>query len=627
MSAILGIWNKNKPLQPQVLQRMEDRISHRAIDGIQRQVDGNTAFSFLACNIAREDVHQEQPFKDGRGNLLLFDGRLDNREDLLRLLTDEGLSVEDGDAGYVMAAIRRWGSDAYSKLVGDFAFAHWNQQEQTLVLGRDVMGARPLYYLQNCESVLFATEIKALLAHPEVHAGPNKEAIVEYLTRAYDYANPHKTFFEGIEAVGAGQLAILTATSVRMRTFRDFDPYQELRLRDTREYVDGYRHHFLNAVRRRLRSTHPVAIMASGGLDSSSILCSAQKLSREIPDAPLLIGIAVEVASEDAHETEFQKALEEQCGFSLERVSAREAHISEYIEHDVRYAEAPFAQWRDWRTVWSVAAQKGARILLSGYFGDQLAGPYFMVDLVRRLHWLNAVGAFEDYTRREYGGQAGARRLMLRRLRSHALPAALKEIRGKVRSHRNVLPDGYSVELQQFASKHLRTIQSFRPSGTTAHARASYQFAKSLIHSWRVAIGSAWESQFGIQTLYPFRDPDLVAYVMSIPGEVTFWNNVPRGLHREAMAGILPDSVRLRLSKADFSAFARQGALKDLDTFRPKAPMYGVTHGWLKEVPELQSYLGRLKLRLQAETGVTSAWETQDFIALNAWLNVFWAFS
>ena len=212
---------------------------------------------------------------------ICFDGRLDNRDELREKLPPGQLRDEAAtpDAALALAAYLHFGESFPRELKGDFAIAIFDGTQQKLVLARDVMGIRPLHYCKTGNTFLAASEIKAILAYPGFEARPDDDGLADLLLEG-DWYERHITCFKNVFRVVPGHLIVVTAKEERVVQYFDFDPTRQLRLSSIGEYAEALRALFQQAVQRRLRSSHPVGVLVSGGLDSSAILCQATLLKK-----------------------------------------------------------------------------------------------------------------------------------------------------------------------------------------------------------------------------------------------------------------------------------------------------------------------------------------------------------
>ena len=179
MSGIVGVWNLDgRPLDEALLSRMSGSLGHRGPDGESRQVAGSIGVGHQHSWVTPEEAGEIQPLVGPAGVMLAVDGRLDNRDELLPAL---GLPKTASDAACLLTAHGVWGERFAERLNGDFAVAVFDPARQQLLLARDSIGIRPLYYYRDERLFAFASEIKALLAHPDVPTRADDEGLADYM--------------------------------------------------------------------------------------------------------------------------------------------------------------------------------------------------------------------------------------------------------------------------------------------------------------------------------------------------------------------------------------------------------------------------------------------------------------
>ena len=191
---------------------------------------------------------------------LTADARIDNRPELLRTLRLGDSDVPDSEL--ILAAYEKWGEDLAAHLVGDFAFALWDGHARKLVCARDVMGIKPFYYYAGGEVFAFASEIKGLLAHPEVPRRLNETKVVDYLAPVFE--DLEQTFYEGIYRLPPAQVLVVEEGRIRRRTYWELDASRELRLGSDEAYVEAFREVFTEALRGVRIAPHSDEAVESG---------------------------------------------------------------------------------------------------------------------------------------------------------------------------------------------------------------------------------------------------------------------------------------------------------------------------------------------------------------------------
>src|SRR5437868_4928627 len=287
MSGISGIWNLDgKPLSRDLLMRVADSLQHRGLDGTSSWHKGSIGLSANLLRVTPESVNEIQPTVHSSGCFMVFDGRIDNRHELIEQLKDSPeANSSTPDSLLALFAYMQWGKPFPARIVGDFALALFDSRSQELLLARDVLGIRPIYYYRDEKIFIFGSEIKAILAHPEVKTNPDERYLAVTMMGGMPPNDLSLTHFENILSLPPSHSLVVAIGCQSQVKYWDFDVNHEIRYRDPKEYVDEFRNHLQQAVRRRLRSSYPVAITVSGGLDSSSIFCIAQKLKQagELP--------------------------------------------------------------------------------------------------------------------------------------------------------------------------------------------------------------------------------------------------------------------------------------------------------------------------------------------------------
>lgn len=278
MAAIAGVLRLDGA--PEALRNVRTvmaRMSHRAPDGVGEFGMDGFALAHGALHTTPEAVHERQPILLGERWVLAVDGRIDNRDDLIRALgLDPSAAGRTGDADLFAQAWLRWGEDFWKHVVGDFALAAWDRQERRLSLLRDRIGVRPLYWARTSAMLAFASEAEALLGVDGIPAEPNPERVASSLVPEFDDEDRSATLYRDIQRLLPGEVLEVAADGrVALRRHWAFGPLAPLRLPSRDAYVEAFRAVFDDAVRVRLQSPTTPALMLSGGIDSAAVHASA----------------------------------------------------------------------------------------------------------------------------------------------------------------------------------------------------------------------------------------------------------------------------------------------------------------------------------------------------------------
>ena len=565
MSGLTGVWNLDgRPIERRLIDTIGSKIAHRGEDHAGVWFRSDLAFAARVRRVTPQSVHERQPLIDLNGNALVFDGRLDNRDELLRQLPDSVLHSASSDADIVFQAFRAWGDGCLERLTGDFALAAFDAHDRRLVLARDPVGCRPLYYWCDGKTFVFGSEIKAILGHPDADHEPNQDLLADFLLRQLPYEDEGETFFQNIRAVLPGWRVNVSNRGIDTQRFWDFDPQIETRYAAYPDYAERLRELIIQAVRRRLRTNAPAAVAVSGGLDSSAVLCVADELrtTGSIDVSLLPMSYVMEGASQ-SEEGRFTRALESTRHLPIDRIPIAPAD-PELLRTIAWHSEWPRFDdgWCARRPMFARAKAAGARTILTGHWSDQLffvTG--YLSDLFVRFKWRQIAGHLREYTHWFVDAdpayfQSRFRRELLLNLTRHEWRAHLRPFL------RTNTPEWSRPLISTTLATHLtrQRTRKPRPRCASAHARDVYQFVRTKSHRLQFEADEKLAASCGVDSVTPFLDRDVLAYLMSIPGEVQNHKGVPRALLRDAMRGIVPDVILERRWKDEDSALARERA-------------------------------------------------------------------
>ena len=517
---------------------------------------------------------------------ICFDGRLDNRDELQKKLQTEMLldSPSASDAAITLAAYRQFGESFPRELKGDFAIAIFERTQQKLLLARDAMGVRPLHYCRWGETFLAASEIKAILAYPGFEARPDDDGLADFLLEG-DWYERRLTCFKDVFRLMPGHMLVVTAKEQRLVQYFDFDPAKQLRFSTIGEYAEVLRALFEQAVRRRLRSSHPVGVLVSGGLDSSAILCQASVLKKAGDGVQDCMGVAMTFPQgTPANEERFLDDIEIAQDVKIQRLRAESLRFPEQFLY---FDEVPRFHWDVVFDCMSLAGKQGCRVILDGDFGDHtMHSDAHLVELARRLRWFQF--------RREFAALAASmtdsdpsswgpyfREALLRDITPAFLKPIARRLDALLRPEQR--PSWYCDAFRRKALR--RRVNQRRPKGNffSNHGPSRHGVVTSA-HSLNVREeNNKISAALGFDKAYPFMDQDLIEFVIAIPGEIVNWKGRSKGLFREAMRGILPESIRERNWKADFTFLPSDAVIRDYPKFQAylQPGCLGVAFGYL----------------------------------------------
>lgn len=613
MSGICGIIYFDGREVNEELQLMIHPLSHRGPDGIKLYRKGSVGLAHLMLHVTHESLYEQQPLADSSGLILAADARIDNRNELYGRLgltktasplrhpdgtiiaeqplshsIQQSISDEPTDAELILAAYRKWGDDLLYHLVGDFAFVLWDENRQSLICGRDHSGARPFYYYHKpgvC--IAFASELKGLLALPEVPQQLNEEKAAVYLSALSGYRYYHTdTMFKDINVLHFSQLGIFNATSSELKLCLDFQLHRFGHLKTPEDYAECFKVCFEEAVACRLRTPFGIGSHLSGGLDSSSVSCVAQNhLEKQLRQ---LNTFHLKTNQPKTDETAYAKSVLNLYP-SMNHVYT-EAHADFYgsmnMYHQcVGYPETLPLDFHNFRPLYEIMAKNSNRVLLTGHDGDTVVGHggNYLRTLLKDRKWtvlyreitgmIEKKGGtnkqrdgtllrycFEELVQQPLSGKLFylSKLVFLLIKRPSLLGKALVHWWERTPIIRKFPPNSALILPGFLNKKHVNEVlQRARiPAYDDPNLlllKDNLQNSGSLVNTNELlaTIGS----YYSIDINHPFLDKRLRELCMAIPPEFKFDNGWKRGPLRRAMAGILPEEVRTRTSKVEFTPY------------------------------------------------------------------------
>jgi asparagine synthase (glutamine-hydrolysing) len=378
MCGIVGYYRRNGTVEVSVLESMLDRIAHRGPDDSGTWVQGPVGLGHARLSILDLSTlgHQPMVTADGQG-IIAYNGEVYNFQALRRRLEESGIEFRSHtDTEVVLYALHHWGPEqCVAQFNGMFAFAYYNLRDQTLWLGRDRLGIKPLYVARTGSSFVFGSEIKALLRNPEVVSRPDMHALVTQIV--YERLDGTWTPFEKIESLLPGTLLKINDNDESISYFDLLRDLQPQRILDggNEEFstqVQRFEKCFDASVRMHLLSDAPLATICSGGLDSSLITALARDHKPDI--------VAYVADVEGVQESEVGRAQRvcRHLGVELRPVTVNLENYYRLWPQAVYANDQPnnFAQNVAALAVAEAIQKDGFKVVLNGDGADEVFGGY-----------------------------------------------------------------------------------------------------------------------------------------------------------------------------------------------------------------------------------------------------------
>ena len=556
MSVQFGKWNfDGGPCEPEYLDKVSSTLAVYGPDSNERFAERGMAILYRAFHTNKESHREVQPFISSSGAVITWDGRLDNRKDLLFHL-GRPLTADSPDVAIVAAAYGRWGTDSLRRLIGDWALSVWNPRERSVLLAKDAIGTRPLYYCLGKGDLTWSTLLDPLVLFSNRPFEINMEYIAGWFAHT---PAAHLTPYEGIRAVPPSSFVLLKpGKPAEISKYWDFDPSKKIRYRTDAEYEEHFRSALATAVERRLRSDRPVLAELSGGLDSSSIVCMADDLiARGQADCPRLDTISwfddtYDHIEPDTNELHWVKKVEERRGKIGHHIDERQLRQKETgpqksFTSELRadtFVVTPGSHRhlsQFFKRYSSVLREHGYRVTLSGMTGEMATG-----------------GGIPTPTPELQNYLARARFITLaRQLKAWATKMRTRQLSLLSDAVREFLPLGFTYGKRNpvegspwFRDSFVRKnrlalldypsrLKLFGPLPSFQDHLINLNGERRILAHWPI-LGYP---ELHREVRLPYVDRDLLEFIYAIPREKLVGVGKRRALMRAALVGIVPNEL------------------------------------------------------------------------------------
>jgi len=563
MSIQFGRWiSDGGPVDPAYLDRVRDTLAPFAPDGRQDYSTPAIFISYFPFRTTAASRCEIQPHVSPSGAVITWNGRLDNREELLRELNQPVFS-NAADVSIVASAWDCFGTKTFGRLIGDWTLSIWDPHAQALLLAKDFLGSRHLYYSVDGRGVTWCSVLDPIL----LACGKSWKIQEEYLAGLLSFfPAAHLTPYVGIHAVPPSSFALLKQGTSTVQRYWDFSADKKIRYDTDAKYEEHFRSVFSQAVRRCLHSDSPVLAELSGGMDSSSIVCVADAILAEgHAETPGLDTVSYYHDSEpNWNERPYFERIERQRGRTGHHIPANFQDSVDFCYGQGQLAATPCAArlpGNAGRQFFACLKTRGYRVVLSGIGGDEVLGgvPSPTAELADLCARLNLAGLG-----RQLKAWALAKRKPMVHLLADTLKAFLPIALVGVPKHERPLP----WLNRQFQSRNLAALQGY-PSRLKLFGPAP-SFAENLlaIDGLRRQLAcSATPVAPRYERRFPFLDRDLLEFLYAVPREQLVRPHQRRSLMRRALAGTVPHEILNRKRKAFISRGPLAALSADLERY------------------------------------------------------------
>lgn len=494
---------------------------------------------------------------------ITYNGEVYNYIELRTELEKLGHVFQSGtDTEVIVAAYRQWGTDCIPRFNGMFSFGLWDRQKNRLFCVRDRFGVKPFYYYFKEGYFAFASEIKALIANPEIPCCANPEKIYNYLVNGA-IVSDEDTFFEDIHQLpGSHALTLDADGTFKIWRYYDFEYTTQFTGNHYEEQVEAFRELLTDSIRLRLRSDVAIGTSLSGGLDSSSVVTLANKLLQEeqgirrdvIGDQQRVFCAVYE--GEKFDEKSYMETVIAETGAQGNFTRPTAQKLWQQLERLVWHQDEPFnstaifAQY----CVMELTRQNGVTVLLDGQGGDEVLGGYHFYYGYYLANALRA-GRFDRFVSELRGAREIAHVPWLPTLAItgyNLAPSPLQNLGWKLA--------GAKMQSNKPISPELIT-PDFRSNGSHQIKHNAYPTLAQKLYDdvWNTNLPALLRYEdrnsmaFSIEARVPFLDYRLVEFAFSTSADAHIRDGWTKVLLRDAMKGLLPEKIRMRRDKEGYT--------------------------------------------------------------------------
>lgn len=583
MCGICGLVS-NQPLSSDDLARvkgMSDRLAHRGPDAEGLWRDKHVAFGHRRLSILDLSKAGDQPMVCEEGRyVIVFNGEIFNFLELRRELSEKGYVFRtQTDTEVVLAAYDAWGKDCLHRFNGMWALALWDCKDRSLFLARDRFGIKPLYYWYDSLKLVFASEVQALHYWLGHGAELDGQVVFDICSGSFASHGTRKTYLKDVENLSPGNLAYLQNGELKIERWYELSRVNVPRPFD--EQVGMFRDLFVDACKLRLRSDVPVGTCLSGGLDSSSIVSvlhktlgqkTVERTTTDFHDA-----FCASFPGTPIDELREARTLSKEVGAKLHVLNVT-APTPEKLERAMLGCDGPMhgLAFYPISELYGFIRENGIKVTLDGQGPDEMLGGYrpfapaFSAALsTRDLTW--AWDLYKTYSAQGENSQVSAKK-EVRSALIHVLSKryAPDSMRRLIKSFkRNAAGRITKASKMEFASPTPDDMDEFQ-------AELYNEFFQSPLPGILQQYDRC-SMAHGVECRMPFMDYRLVEFVFSLPNRARVGGGYTKRILREAMMGIVPESIRERKIKIGFNA-------PIVDWFR------GPLRGWMQDIMSLQDF-------------------------------------
>ena len=548
---------------------------------------------------------------------ILFTGRIDNRRELLASFKNSGMPPVEQDEEILSNAYTRWGTSFPSLIRGDFAIAVLDGRKKQVVLARDPLGSRALYYHADPKRIIFSSRINLLFKDPSVPQKPCELMLGQFFTGEFlDYED---TFFENIKQVPPAHVLIVKKDGqLEKKRYGSLDFGKTRIYRDKNQYLEEFYSLFETSVRSRIQGTSPVGLLLSGGLDSTQICGMAETLRQTDTSLPPVKPICLFAEGFLIEDKTALDRLRERYQTDIEILDYRAMQKSKSLfELYLEPGETPYYDaFMTAPALLERFAAKDCKVLLTGYGANEFSNLMefgYLQDLLLGLRFGKLSREAKRFAQCIDASSAQVMRMIFFEALREKTPFFVRSlIRRRRLQKRNWLRPEFRKKISTCPPRFLRPFGNLAQD-ETYHALFEPQIPLNLTQMEEAA------GRFGMEIRHPFMDMPLIEFFLSIPPEIKMEGGYRKNFIQRSLAPIVPFPVRDRDDERPYIPFPSLEARKNLERSR--------LQGFLSDPRNLiYEYVDDrvIQTMLSSNQGFLNFPLLWRLVRLESWLQTYW---
>ena len=621
MCGINGIYNYDKAFQgEQTISKMNGSISHRGPDAEGSYHHGSVHLGHRRLAIIDLDEHANQPFFSKDKNLvLIFNGEIYNFLKIKEELKDYGFETSS-DTEVIIAAYQKWGRDCFERFNGMFAFAIYDQSKDELLIVRDRLGIKPLYYFSHKDHLVFSSELKALLASGLVPKKADEKSMVDYLR--YQTVHAPNTIIEGVKMLMPGEYMIINEEGIQNGSYWKLaeDRANKFLITDENSAQAQVKKLFFESVERRMIADVPLGAFLSGGIDSSAIVAAMSQFSNK----PIKT-FSVIFEEEEFSEAKYARLLAEKFKTEHHEIDLKPKTLLDELENALQFMDHPTGDGINTYVVSKATKNAGITVALSGLGGDELFAGYPIYRQLMELQdkkWLlsypkllrNIIGRVATSNKQDVAAMKKRQILMLDYFDLHyAYPVSRQSFNDEQILRMTTMESLYKNRVAEIVEKQV----SFGQPGFSVPYLGKVSISEISTYMQNVLLrdSDSMSMAHALEVRVPFLDHKLVEFVLQVEDGFKLKSS-PKALLTESLGDLIPNEI-IHRPKMGFVFPWEHWLRGDLKDFAEENLKSLAGHGFFND----QKLMGIWKDFLNKKPGINWS-RIWSLVVLGYWIRV-----